>query len=193
MYSRQLKLMGNIVLFTIYGIILFAPAFIANPGAVITGGHFIMDMGKTYKGKRILGDGKSWSGFIGGSLIGVLSGIIIYYAVYFLDIPYPDYGKNILGAVLVLIPMSFGSLLGDISGSFIKRRIGMKRGAKGSILDQWPFVIVSFLLVFIFARNFFMSIYGDLLPIIVILIITPPIHRGVNILAYKFKMKDVPW
>lgn len=185
--------MGNIVLFTLYAIILFAPAFIANPGAVITGGHWVIDRGKTYKGKRILGDGKSWSGFIGGSLIGILSGIIIYYIVIVLRIPYPDYGKNIIDAILVLIPMSFGSLLGDMSGSFIKRRIGMNRGARGSILDQWPFVIVSFLLVFIFARGFFMQLYGDLIPVAVILIITPPIHRGVNILAYKFKMKDVPW
>ena len=39
------------------------------------------------------GDGKSWSGFIGGSLIGILSGIIIYYIVIVLRIPYPDYGK----------------------------------------------------------------------------------------------------
>jgi CDP-2,3-bis-(O-geranylgeranyl)-sn-glycerol synthase len=185
--------MGNIVFFTLYAIILFTPAFIANPGAVITGGHFIIDRGKTYRGKRILGDGKSWSGFIGGSLIGILSGVIIYYIVLALKIPYPDYGNNLSAAVLVLIPMSFGSLLGDILGSFIKRRTGMKRGAKGSILDQWPFVIVSFLSVFIFARSFFMEFYGDLIPVAVILIITPPIHRGVNVLAYKFKMKDVPW
>ncbi|WP_337861213.1 CDP-2,3-bis-(O-geranylgeranyl)-sn-glycerol synthase [Ferroplasma sp.] len=185
--------MVNIILFSIYGIILFLPAFIANPGAVITGGHFIIDKGKTYHGKRIFGDGKSWSGFIGGSLIGILSGIIIYYIVIALKIPYPDYGKTLIAAIFVLIPMSFGSLAGDITGSFIKRRIGMKRGAKGSILDQWPFVMVSFLMVFIFARGFFMEIYGDLIPVAVILIITPPIHRGVNILAYKFKMKDVPW
>ncbi|MEM0140401.1 MAG: CDP-archaeol synthase, partial [Ferroplasma sp.] len=66
-------------------------------------------------------------------------------------------------------------------------------GAKGSILDQWPFVLVSFLFVFIFARTFFIAVYGDLIAIIAILVITPPIHRGVNILAYKFKMKDVPW
>ena len=185
--------MGNIILFTIYAIILFAPAFIANPGAVVTGGHLVIDRGKTYRGKRIFGDGKSWSGFIGGSLIGILSGIIIYYLVLILKIPYPDYGQNLAAAILVLIPMSFGSLLGDMAGSFIKRRIGMKRGARGSILDQWPFVIASFMLVFAFARDFFMEFYGDLIPIAVILIITPPIHRGVNILAYKYKMKDVPW
>ncbi len=185
--------MVNLFFFTLYGIILFLPAFIANPGAVITGGHFIIDRGKSYHGKRILGDGKSWSGFIGGSIIGIISGIIIYYIVIALKIPYPDYGKNILDAIYVLIPMSFGSLLGDITGSFVKRRVGMKRGAKGSILDQWPFVLMSFLLVFIFARTFFIAIYGDLIAVVVILVITPPVHRGVNILAYKFKMKDVPW
>lgn len=185
--------MANIVLFTIYSIILFLPAFIANPGAVITGGHIKMDLGKSFHGKRILGDGKSWSGFIGGSLIGILSGIIIFYIAMLLKIPYGNYGMNVLNAIYILIPMSFGSLLGDITGSFIKRRIGLKRGAKGSILDQWPFVLMSFLLLFIFARPFFMKFYGDFIAIVIILVITPPIHRGVNILAYKFKMKDVPW
>jgi len=52
---------------------------------------------------------------------------------------------------------------------------------------------MSFLLLFIFARPFFMKFYGDFIAIVIILVITPPIHRGVNILAYKFKMKDVPW
>ena len=28
---------------------------------------------------------------------------------------------------------------------------------------------------------------------VMVSLITPPIHRGVNILAYKYKMKDVPW
>ncbi len=37
--------MGNIVLFVLYSIILFLPAYIANPGAVITGGHIKIDMG----------------------------------------------------------------------------------------------------------------------------------------------------
>ncbi len=185
--------MANIILFTVYSIILFLPAFIANPGAVITGGHIKMDLGKSFHGKRILGDGKSWSGFIGGSLIGILSGIIIFYIVILLKIPYGDYGKNIFDAIYVLIPMSFGSLLGDITGSFIKRRMGLKSGAKGSILDQWPFVLMSFFLLFIFARPFFIKFYGDFIAIVLILVITPPLHRGVNILAYKFKMKDVPW
>ena len=185
--------MGNIVLFTIYSIILFLPAFIGNPGAVITGGYIKMDLGKSFHGKRILGDGKSWSGFIGGSLTGILSGIIIFYTVILLKIPYGNYGKTIFDAIYVLIPMSFGSLLGDMIGSFIKRRTGLKRGAKGSILDQWPFVIMSFLLLFIFARPFFLKFYGNLITIIVILVMTPPVHRGVNILAYKFNIKDVPW
>ncbi|MEM0132338.1 CDP-2,3-bis-(O-geranylgeranyl)-sn-glycerol synthase [Acidiplasma sp.] len=185
--------MGNIALFVLYSIILFLPAYIANPGAVITGGHIKIDMGKTFHGKRILGDGKTWSGFIGGSLIGVVSGIIIYYITLLIHVPYGTYGANLVSTVLVLIPMSFGSLLGDLTGSFIKRRIGLKRGARGSILDQWPFVLVSFLMIYIFARPFFLKFYGNFIPIIVLLIITPPIHRGVNILAYKFKMKDVPW
>ncbi len=184
--------MVNIII-VIYSIFLFIPAFVANPGAVITGGHFILDRGKTFHGKRILGDGKSLSGFIGGSLIGVISGIIIYYIIEFAHIGLGNYGNSIVSALPVLFAMSFGSLTGDITGSFIKRRLGMKRGAKGSLLDQWPFVLMSFLFIFIFTRHFFMEFYGNFIAIILILVLTPPLHRGVNILGYKLKMKDVPW
>ena len=173
--------------------ILFMPAYIANPGAVITGGHFRIDMGKSFNNKRILGDGKTWSGLIGGTLIGMLSGLIIFYILELVHSSYGNYSSNLLGALYVLFIMSFGSLFGDIAGSFIKRRLGMKRGARGSILDQWPFVIMSFIFLLFFARAFFIKFYGDTIPIIVLLIITPPVHRGVNVLAHKLKMKDVPW
>jgi Putative integral membrane protein DUF46. len=89
--------------------------------------------------------------------------------------------------------MSAGSLLGDMAGSFIKRRIGIERGGKGSLLDQWPFVLMSFLLLFVFERHFFMLYYGDIVGLITILIITPPLHRAVNIIGYRMNKKDVPW
>ena len=126
-------------------------------------------------------------------LVGMLSGIIIFYIANTMHIPYGNYSSNLLGSLYVLFIMSFGSLFGDIVGSFIKRRIGLKSGASGSVLDQWPFVVISFIFLFLFARTFFIRFYGDIIPIIVLLIITPPIHRGVNMLAYKLKMKDVPW
>lgn len=175
--------------------ILFLPAFVANPGAVITGGYGKVDFGKSLRdGRRIFGDGKTWSGFFGGSFLGVLTGLLLYYFTRIHAISYIGvFGNSLTGALIIAIPMSFGSLIGDLAGSFVKRRLGMKSGDKGFLLDQWPFALVSFLLTFIFARNFFMTYYGNVVGALAILFITPPLHRAINIIGYKLNKKDVPW
>ncbi len=187
--------MLNIPLLIIEAFILFIPGFVANPAAVITGGHFPMDGGKKFPdGNRILGDGKTWSGYFGGSLLGVLSGVILTgLFMVFNASGYFSYGSSLSSIMVTLFAMSFGSLTGDVTGSFIKRRIGIQRGGKGSLLDQWPFVLISFLFLFLFSRTFFMAYYGNIIGALAILIITPPLHRVVNIIGYKMKKKDVPW
>lgn len=187
--------MLNFPLLIIEAFILFLPGFVANPAAVITGGHYPMDGGKNFlDDKRILGDGKTWSGYFGGSLLGVLSGLILTGIFIVLGLtPYFSYGSSLFSIFVTLFAMSFGSLTGDVSGSFIKRRIGIQRGGKGSLLDQWPFALVSFLFMFIFSRTFFMTYYGNIIGLLAILLITPPLHRVVNIIGYKMNKKDVPW
>ncbi len=186
--------MVNVLYEIIQGIILFIPAFIANPGAVVTGGIGKMDFGKNFiDGRRIFGDGKTISGFFGGSFIGIIFGLIIFEVIFITKAVSVNYGSNILEAVLPISAMSFGSLIGDLLGSFFKRRIGMKSGSKGNLLDQWPFVLSATLFIFIFSRGFFYDAYPYLIPIIVILVLTPPLHRSVNILAFKLHRKDVPW
>ncbi|WP_393971395.1 CDP-2,3-bis-(O-geranylgeranyl)-sn-glycerol synthase [Oxyplasma meridianum] len=186
--------MPDIPLEIFQSLLFFIPAFIANPGAVITGGHFPIDFGKKFvDGKRIFGDGKTWSGFFGGVASGVIFGLIIYALLVVLNLHIGNFSSTITGAIGVLITMSAGSLLGDMVGSFIKRRIGIERGGKGSLLDQWPFVLMAFLILFIFERQFFMTYYGDIVGLITILVITPPLHRAVNIIGYRMNKKDVPW
>lgn len=187
--------MLDIPLSIVSAFVLFIPGFIANPAAVITGGHFPMDFGRNFPdGKRIFGDGKTWTGYIGGSLIGTLSGLILAGIFYLAGITgVISYGPGIAWTLITLFAMSFGSLTGDVTGSFIKRRIGIKRGGKGSLLDQWPFVLISFLFLFVFSRHFFMIYYGNIIGALTILLITPPLHRAVNIIGFKLKKKDVPW
>ncbi len=103
-----------------------------------------------------------------------------------------DYTQGIVGGAAVSsFSLSFGSLTGDVIGSFIKRRIGIERGGKGFLLDQWPFVLVALLLLFVFSRHFFSIVYMNFLAIPELLIVTPPLHRAVNIIGYKMKKKDV--
>ncbi len=187
--------MLNIAKDIIDAFVLFLPAFAANPGAVITGGYGKVDFGKSLRdGRRIFGDGKTWSGFFGGSLIGVIVGVILYYVTGVPALHYfGSFGSTLSSALVVIVPMSFGSLIGDMAGSFIKRRLGLKSGDKGFLLDQWPFALVSFLLVYAFAPAFFMAYYGNIVGALAILFITPPLHRAINIIGYKLNKKDVPW
>ncbi len=187
--------MLNLLKDIIDAFVLFLPAFVANPGAVITGGYGRVDFGRSMKdGRRILGDGKTWSGFIGGSLMGVLLGVILYFITQVPTLSYlGQYPEPLVAALVVLFPMSFGSLIGDMAGSFLKRRLGLGRGDKGFLLDQWPFVLVSFLLVYAFSPAFFTEYYGNIVGALAILLITPPLHRAINIIGYKLNRKDVPW
>ena len=57
-------------------LLIMAPAYLANTIAVLTGGRYPIDQGKMYSdGNRILGDGKTWSGLIGGTIGGIVVGL----------------------------------------------------------------------------------------------------------------------
>lgn len=187
--------MPNIALDILYAFILFIPGFVANPLAVVTGGHFPMDFGrKFFDGRRIFGDGKTWSGYFGGSLLGILAGSVLALIFHFSGfIALNGFGGSVQEVLVTLAAMSFGSLTGDVAGSFVKRRINIPRGGKGSLLDMWPFVLVSFLFLYLFSRTFFMEYYGNIIGALTILLVTPPLHRAVNIIGFKMKKKDVPW
>ena len=54
---------------------IMMPAYLANTIAVLTGGKYPIDLGRIHSdGNRILGDGKTWSGLVGGTLGGVFIG-----------------------------------------------------------------------------------------------------------------------
>ncbi len=48
------------------------PAYVPNNTAVLFGGGPPIDGGRTWRGSRILGDGKTWRGTAGGILAGAL-------------------------------------------------------------------------------------------------------------------------
>jgi CDP-2,3-bis-(O-geranylgeranyl)-sn-glycerol synthase len=122
---------------------------------------------KFVDGKRILGDGKTFVGFIFGVLVGTLVGFL--------------QGNLLLGFLL-----SFGTMFGDSVGSFVKRRLKIKRGKDFPLIDQLFFLI--------FALIFAWSVTSlELIQIIELIIVTPFLHRLTNIIAYYLKLKRVPW
>ncbi|MDP2846531.1 MAG: CDP-archaeol synthase, partial [Candidatus Methanoperedens sp.] len=96
---------------------LMLPAYIANPTAVVFGGGTPVDFGKNWKdGRRILGDGKTFRGLIGGTACGIIVGLVQMNAP-----PQWSLGSFTLTTIITL---SFGALLGDMVKSFFKRRAG---------------------------------------------------------------------
>jgi CDP-2,3-bis-(O-geranylgeranyl)-sn-glycerol synthase len=174
----------------------FLPAYLANPAAVLVGGGTPMDFGVTLRDKRrLFGDGKTWRGFVGGGLVGVALGTLMWAAT----LPFPgtpfSYGPFpvFLGIVAAL---SFGALLGDLLGSFLKRRWGFPRGAKAPVLDQYDFVIGAFLVTGLAFPVWVAMHYlagQAALGLALIIIVTPPLHRAINLLGYRLGKKEVPW
>ncbi len=172
------------------------PAYVANPSAVLFGGGKPMDSGLRLKdGRRLLGDGKTWRGFAGGTFSGMLIGGIQHTSAWAAGIGQFSFGSPLQAALLIFL-LSCGALLGDILGSFIKRRAGIERGAKTPGLDQYDFLIGATILLLILETGWFLRTYvldGAIIGLIFIVLITPPMHRAVNVLGYRLGKKDVPW
>lgn len=176
----------------VLGIVLFAmwlmlPAYTSNPMAVVFGGGTPIDRGMKWQdGRRILGDGKTIRGLVGGTACGIAAGLIQIYAGTAFGIPIPT--------ITAVITLSFGALLGDIVKSFFKRRIGFVRGAELPIIDQLDFVAGAWLLTYIFDPVWFNTYFISSPWIIVtIVVLTPILHRLTNIFGYNIKLKKEPW
>lgn len=163
------------------------PAYVPNPVAALCGGGTPVDFNRTWSdGKRILGDGKTYRGLVCGVAAGILCGCLQIWLVgtYGWDLPEHTFASVTLFAI--------GALLGDMGKSFFKRRLGKERGAKWPIADQYDLVAGAFLLALVFDPAWLLS--EITLPILVmILILTPLLHRSVNIIGYLCGVKKEPW
>jgi CDP-2,3-bis-(O-geranylgeranyl)-sn-glycerol synthase len=92
----------------------------------------------------------------------------------------------------LLIPL--GALLGDLTGAFIKRRIGIAPGGLLPIVDQVDFVVGAVVFSLPLAlTGWQLGVSAFWQVAVAALLITPPIHLFTNFLAYKLKLKKNPW
>ena len=146
------------------------PVYVANSVPLLVKGKTPIDFGKNFiDGKRILGDGKTFEGFIFGTLFGFLVGLVI------------------LGDPILSFILSFGALFGDSLESFIKRRIGIKRGDPFPVFDQLDFIFGAFIFLYFFYPNLFWLHFFNAI------ILTVVLHPLANMIAYVLKIKEVPW
>jgi len=167
---------------------IMIPAYIPNSAAAVIKGKFPMDFGKTMAdGRRVIGDGKTFRGFFGGVICGILVGCIQIWA-------YHQYHLDFLPqhTLLSVTLLSVGSMMGDVAASFLKRRRGIQRGEKWPFVDQYDFLIGAFILLIVLNWSWVHETITAL-TFIVIIIMTPLLHRAINMIGYKLGFKDVPW
>jgi len=160
----------------IEGLIVILPAMVANATPVLSKGKIPIDFNKKFiDGRRLLGDGKTWEGLIVGLTAGTITGLILALIMR----------ESILIEIGILA--SLGAMIGDIIASFIKRRLRLERGEPAPILDQLNFYIGAVIVLYIAGYRFTLAI------LLILAIISGLLHILANIVAYKLKLKKVPW
>jgi len=167
---------------------IMLPAYVPNSAAVILGGGMPIDGGRVHgDGRRLLGDGKTYRGLVLGILAGILVGCVqILLQMQGLAEFLPRH------TLLSVSLLATGALLGDLVKSYFKRRRGIGKGEKWPVVDQYDFVAGALLLTLIGAPAWVLE-YVTLPVLLWILIVTPLLHRAVNLLGYSLGVKDVPW
>jgi len=168
-------------------ILFILPAYVANSVPVVLGGKTPIDFGaKLPDGNRLLGKGKTYRGLLAGVVSGTLVAIILAMIVPNLFIPAAAQNQK----YLVGFALSLGAMLGDIIGSFIKRRRGMKQSQESFLMDKVAFLITALIIAFPFYSP---AISLNAIDIILLLIITFVLHKFFNWIAFETKLKKVPW
>jgi len=166
------------------------PAYIPNNVAVLVGGGRPIDRGRTFRGARLLGDGKTWRGLAGGWAAGAAVALaldaVAADASELVGLALPEFPP----AVVVLFPL--GAMLGDIGASFLKRRTGRERGAPFPGVDQLDFVVAALALALLAAPSWFLDIFTPGV-LVVVVVITPVLHVLTNAGAYLVGLKDEPY
>jgi CDP-2,3-bis-(O-geranylgeranyl)-sn-glycerol synthase len=96
-----------------------------------------------------------------------------------------NYGRLFLR----IIVLSYGAAIGDLIGSWFKRRLNRTRGQPIWLVDQLDFVIVCLLLSMFFVP---LDIYFWN-SVIFLLILSPSLTIFANMISYVLRLKSVPW
>ncbi len=161
-------------------IVYVLPAYAANGAPVVVvrmvGQPHPLDLGRSWHGRRLLGDGKTAEGLASGLAAGILAALSI-------ALISPSTYRGFEEAFLLVV----GAITGDLAGSFVKRRLGYPRGKSAPVLDQLGFIIVALV-----AASIPYGPSGWITPITLaaILLLTAILHLGTNALAYLLKIKD---
>ena len=130
----------------------FVPAYLANMSPVVVQGRFQrlatpIDGGRSFRGKRILGDHKTWRGLLAGIVVGAATyelQRLLHAAGFATSLALVDYADD---PVLPGFLMGLGTGVGDAVKSFFKRRVGIAPGLSWPVFDQLDFFAGAYLFV----------------------------------------------
>lgn len=175
---------------------IFLPAGIANMSPVIANNIPVLrnlktplDFGKTFRGKRIFGDHKTFRGLFAGIIVGLLvAGLQMLLAKLFSWPKDLSLGLDYTSPVILIMGMvlGFGALAGDAIKSFFKRQINIEPGKPWVPFDQLDFLFGAILVSLLFFQ----------LPIrlyVIGLLIGLFLHPTVNIIAWLLRLQDKPF
>lgn len=184
----------------VQGLWAILPAYCSNILAVLVGGGPPIDGGRTLSdGRRILGDGKTWRGLILAPVLATVIAVGLHAGAPRLGFGVTDFGAS-PWYLLHAYALAVGALVGDLTASFIKRRLGKIRGDRWLGPDQYDFIlgalafglIAGSLTAPVLGANWFLATF-TIGPLLVILILTPGLHLLVNVIGYLIGVKEVPW
>ncbi|WP_054857280.1 CDP-2,3-bis-(O-geranylgeranyl)-sn-glycerol synthase [Vulcanisaeta sp. JCM 16159] len=169
-------------------LLIIWPPYVANATPVIASKVFRrrtpIDLGRNFiDGRRLFGDGKTYEGFI----TGLLAGFVIGEFTYIMVTRAVNIASELPNSLAVFV-MCIAALLGDLLGAFIKRRLGLPRGAPAPLLDQLDFLLAALLALWLVQPSALKVIY-----VVIAVLITPPIHLATNTIAYLLGLKREPW
>jgi CDP-2,3-bis-(O-geranylgeranyl)-sn-glycerol synthase len=177
----------NLLFALIRGIWVIIPAYVANASAPLAMGKSRMDFGRRLWNNELLGEGKTWEGFVFAIIMGSFAGIIQILLWKYLNPIAVEEGFVLPELSLISISLiPFGAMVGDLIASFFKRRAGLERGARVPVLDQLDFLVGGFLVATLFVSLSMEAIF-------LLIIITPAIHFLTNVIGHKLGAKEVPW
>jgi CDP-2,3-bis-(O-geranylgeranyl)-sn-glycerol synthase len=183
--------MGRQILFALWffwpaGVATMIPVFAAR-APIISNWNAPIDGGLELNGRRLLGDHKTWRGFMLGGLAGTIWFIVerLFYqhSGFVRSFCLVDYTSGVM--LLCGVLLSFGAVLGDAVKSFFKRQIGVKSGDSWFPFDQLDHLLGGLLLSLIVIRL-------SLISYIYIVFIWFGLHLLTSFIGYKLKFKSHP-
>ncbi len=167
-----------------FAIWFFLPAGVANAAPVVANKipllntwHTPIDLHKSFRGIRVLGDNKTWRGLLTGTIAGGLTASLQHLAI--------NRGGTLAEVFLLGCILGFGALVGDAVESFFKRQKGIPSGKSWFPFDQTDYIIGGLVFIYPFTQ----------LPIHIVLLIFITffgLHLVVAYIGYLLKLKDRP-